>query len=234
MFDVGSVLQRLREENGYTQSAIAEKLTCDTGHQVTTRVVSNWETGVTEIRGTFFVYLMRYYGVRDINTAFFEGGANVALTKEDYRRLDDYMNYIVFQRRREGYPVDDGIPLNSIPRFATPAAAGAGQYLDDGFTTPVPKDSNVPPAADFIVPIEGDSMEPFVYDGQEVWVHRQQVLDSGDVGVFIHNGEGKIKRILKERSKTYLISDNEKYPPLLITQDDDLRVSGRVIGIRSL
>ena len=232
MLDIGSVLQRLREENGYTQVAIAEKLTRDTGHTITDRVVSNWETGVTEIRGTFFAYLLRYYGVRDMNTTFFDDEENVRLTNEDYRRLDDYLDFIIFQRRREGSPLDDDIPFGTLPRYATPAAAGAGQYLDDGFADPIPRDNSVPPAADFVVPVEGNSMEPFVYDGQEVWVHRQQVLDSGDVGVFIHNGQGKIKRLLKDRDRTYLISDNDEYDPLLISPDDDLRVSGKVIGIR--
>ena len=52
------------------------------------------------------------------------------------------------------------------------------------------------PANYFYLVVRGDSMEPRIQDGDLALVHRQDTLESGDLGVIIYGdeGEGTLKR----------------------------------------
>ena len=44
------------------------------------------------------------------------------------------------------------------------------------------------PDADFGVRVAGDSMEPLYLDGQIIWIHKQETLEEGEIGVFFLEG----------------------------------------------
>ena len=46
----------------------------------------------------------------------------------------------------------------------------------------------MPKNADYCLTVSGDSMEPYIKDGQLVYVERDAELDTFDVGVFSVNG----------------------------------------------
>lgn len=78
--------------------------------------------------------------------------------------------------------------------------------------------------ASFEVEVDGDSMEPTISNGDIILIRQQSDIDIGQIGLFIHDGEGYVK----EKGKGYLISHNEKYPP--IKADETTRCVGLVIG----
>ena len=79
--------------------------------------------------------------------------------------------------------------------------------------------------------ISGDSMEPQFINGQTVWVHAQNELSDGEIGIFYHNGEGFIKKLEHHDGKTFLISLNHrKYQPREIKEEDVFLVYGKVVG----
>ncbi len=80
--------------------------------------------------------------------------------------------------------------------------------------------------ADFAIVIKGDSMEPVYFDGDIILVKTQNDIDEGQIGVFILNGEGYIKK----KGKRCLISLNNKYNDIEISEYDDFRCAGIVIG----
>ena len=86
------------------------------------------------------------------------------------------------------------------------------------------------PNADFGVRIAGDSMEPRFVHGQIVWVHRQETLRSGEIGVFLYNGAGYCKRFERAAGRVELVSLNPRYAPIRVAERDELRVFGRVVG----
>ena len=86
------------------------------------------------------------------------------------------------------------------------------------------------PNADFGVRIAGDSMEPRFVHGQIVWVHRQETLRSGEIGVFLYNGAGYCKRFERAPGRVELVSLNPRYAPIRVAEGDELRVFGRVVG----
>lgn len=81
--------------------------------------------------------------------------------------------------------------------------------------------------ADFVLIVDGDSMEPEFEDGDYVLVRQQPAIDEGQIGIFILNNEGYIKKYGGDR----LISLNNKYPDKLINPDDDFKCCGLVLGV---
>ena len=113
--------------------------------------------------------------------------------------------------------------LLKIPYYDYPASAGTGIPLDtDDYSL-----LEVPDYLDFscAVRVSGDSMEPNFFDGDIALVKEQNDLNFGDIGVFIVNGEGYIKKY----SKSGLESLNKKYSIIKISEDDDFKLFGKVI-----
>lgn len=86
--------------------------------------------------------------------------------------------------------------------------------------------------------IHGDSMEPRMTEGDVVIVRVQDTITSGEVGVFIINGdEATCKRIKKTPDGIMLISNNPSYEPMFFSnqqvQELPVRVFGKVVELRA-
>ncbi|MDO4602370.1 MAG: S24 family peptidase, partial [Eubacteriales bacterium] len=102
------------------------------------------------------------------------------------------------------------------------ASAGNGFYFDD-----IPTDTiEAPylPGADFIIGVNGDSMEPTYKDGDLVYVEKRQIIETGEIGVFILNNEC----FIKEAGEDGLISHNKKYG--VIPGSENIQCVGKVLG----
>lgn len=102
------------------------------------------------------------------------------------------------------------------------ACAGNGFYFDD-----IPTDMIKAPymeGADFIIGVNGDSMEPLFFDGDMVYVEKCQMVETGDIGIFIVNNECYIK----EAGEDGLVSHNPKYRTIPGTEE--IQCVGRVLG----
>ena len=113
--------------------------------------------------------------------------------------------------------------------YDQPVSAGTGQYLNEvqieTIQLPVKVD------ADFVCPIDGDSMEPDYKSGDYVFVKLSVDLPNGTVGVFDYEGEAYIKQLIIEKDKAYLRSFNKKYKDILINSDSDFRIIGEVVDV---
>lgn len=100
-------------------------------------------------------------------------------------------------------------PSRYIPKYTTPSAAGYSAPLDGDDFEMILVDGNVPHDADFAVVIDGNSMEPYIHDGETVYVKKNCELNVGDVGIFNVNGSIYCKQyyIDSERNLT-LVSAN--------------------------
>jgi len=119
-----------------------------------------------------------------------------------------------------------------IKIYNTRVSAGNGIFLDgDGYDTQNRKEYNVPDGADFGIRISGDSMTPRYADGQIVWVHHQDTLEEGQIGIFELNNECFCKKLSYKDGVTQLISLNsEKYSPIIVQESDSFRIFGHVIN----
>lgn len=88
------------------------------------------------------------------------------------------------------------------------------------------------PDSYFYLVVRGDSMEPRIQDGDLALVHRQPVLDSGDLGVLIYGeGEGTLKRYVRRGNAVVLQPFNPDYEELVLRGEEleQLHVVGKVI-----
>ena len=70
-------------------------------------------------------------------------------------------------------------------------------------------------------------MGPTYHDGDKGLVEECDSADIGEVGILVVNGEAYIKELGNHK----LISYNEKYKPIPLTENDSVYCCGRVIGI---
>ena len=115
-----------------------------------------------------------------------------------------------------------------IEYYFLPASAGKGVYLD-GCDREMIEVEETPTtlAANFALKVSGDSMEPQFHDGDIVLVKSQPTVDEGDIGIFIVNNEGFIKKFGGDQ----LISLNPEYENIKLHEYDDIYCRGKVIGV---
>ena len=84
-----------------------------------------------------------------------------------------------------------------IPLYRSPAAAGyAAPVFGEDFDY-VPVTEEVPPAAEYGVRIQGDSMAPWIEDGSVVYVNRDPLAE-GDIGIFYVDGDILCKQYYRD------------------------------------
>lgn len=110
--------------------------------------------------------------------------------------------------------------------YDIPVSAGLGNYLTDGSYEMIEVDNTVPSMADYSVKVSGNSMMPRFVDQQIIFIHKQDTLDEGEIGIFCLNNDTFIKKL----GKGSLISLNPEYDPILIGDHDDFRIFGKVVG----
>ena len=112
-------------------------------------------------------------------------------------------------------------------------SAGYGKEALEEATHWIKLPSIIAKNADFGTFVSGDSMEPKINDGDLLLVQNIPQLDSGMIGIFLLNDNVFCKRyhynpITKE---TVLKSLNLNYKPIIVTDEDDFRIVGKVVGI---
>lgn len=122
----------------------------------------------------------------------------------DYRSLDKHGRDIVnavCRLEKQRVVSDKNIhseQLRYIPKYLTPSAAGVSIPLEGEDFEMIAIDGSVPLSADYAVKIQGDSMLPYIHDGDTIFVHRTQNLKSGDIGIFCVDGAMYCKHFLRD------------------------------------
>lgn len=84
--------------------------------------------------------------------------------------------------------------------------------------------------------VQGDSMEPYIHEGDLALVRRQQVLENGDLGVVIYGeGEGTLKRYRVRGRRVLLEPFNPAYETVEVsgTDLDRLHIFGKVVETKT-
>ena len=118
----------------------------------------------------------------------------------------------------------------NIRLFDIPASAGTGSFLDGENYSILEVGEEVPAEADFGIRISGDSMEPQFINGQIVWVHQQETLSTGEIGIFYFDGNAYCKKLKDDEDGLFLLSLNTRYEPIPIKETSSFKVFGKVVG----
>lgn len=226
-------LKALRVQASMTQKQLGELL------DVSVVTIRNWETGtklpsmqaiisLSKTLHTSSDYILGIEHNKILDTI--PMSKTEAKLLSDYRGLDKYGQRTVEVvcaieklRVEETEEAKRKYAIRYIPKYSTPSAAGYAVPLDGEDYTLIPVDESVPHDADFATEAHGNSMEPYIHDGDTVFVKKDCELDVGDVGIFIVNGARYCKQyyIDKDRNLT------------LVSANPDLRESNVYVSAES-
>ena len=148
-----------------------------------------------------------------------------------YRSLDEYGKKAVdslleIEYRRCTTPPEEK-KLIHLPKSILKPSAGSGNWLDEQQLESVSVvDTPVARKANLILEVDGDSMSPMYESGDNVLVNTKSDVAVGDIGIFIVDNSGYIKKLGTDR----LISVNPEYDDIFPAEYSDFRCVGKVLG----
>lgn len=108
-------------------------------------------------------------------------------------------------------------------------SAGTGIVdLDPTDTTEIELNGHVPPH-DLAFEVRGDSMEPVFENGEIVFVKKTQDIHNGQIIAVQINEEAYIKKVYINDDHMRLVSLNKEYEDIIATEQDDIRIVGKVL-----
>ena len=88
------------------------------------------------------------------------------------------------------------------------------------------------PSATFFVRVAGSSMiKAGIHDNDILVVDRSLEPVSGRIVIAALNGELTVKRLYKEGRKIKLMAENDNYPPIEISEEEELHIWGVVTSV---
>ena len=216
-------LKELRESRGLQQKEFGESL----GVKQTT--YSNYELGITEPKSDFWIAVSDQYRV-SIDYLFGQT-ENQHGTKwsgksqldERYSALDAHGKRLVdavmdIELGRVEQPAQEIIDLGTIRKYLSRPAAGVNGLVEGEDYEDIPRTPDMPPEADFCLVVSGDSMEPYIHDGEMIYITEKEALKKLDVGVFVVDGATYVKQFAPSYDgNLYLLSANPKRQDANIT-----------------
>ncbi|MBQ8159654.1 MAG: LexA family transcriptional regulator [Clostridia bacterium] len=243
---VGDKILQQRKAHDLNQADLVKRLE-KYGVKVQVAAVSKWEKGDTAPNIYQLIAICLALDIRDGLSYFMpsgEGYLHERLNTDGLKALGLYRKFLEGQNE---YLRKSEIEMVEMPVSTQSASAGFGEILgDEQFIRKSFPVSSVPTGADFAVPVSGDSMEPLLHDGQLAWIQKTTELKTGEIGLFIVDGDGYIKlfeeripegRIAERFKQTnegmiyqvVLTSTNKRYAPLIVMPDSQFRIVGRVL-----
>lgn len=113
------------------------------------------------------------------------------------------------------------------------SAAGFAILGDDSnMTSTVMKASKVPNGADEVVEIKGNSMEPLIMNGEQVFIRHQPSVENGEIAIVAIIDDGiTCKKVYYDDAEgtVTLESVNDEYEDMVFPVED-IRIIGKVLG----
>ena len=235
------VLKQLRNKAGMNQEQLAKRL------GLSKSAISMYESGSREpsleileaIADIFNVDMNTLTGAKKLSESV-NGSDELSSAEKQhikkYRSLDHYGqkavdNLMDIELERCSLVVE--LPrLITLPMVELKASAGTGQWLgDDEYTTRVDVlDTPEARRANVVIEVSGDSMEPRYHDGDKVLVKLQPTVEQNEIGIFIVDNCGYIKKL----GVNELISVNKEYDNIPLNEYNDVTCVGKVVGIAEI
>lgn len=236
----GENLIAIRKSKGMTRKELADQLDIpyttlrnyetnqrEPGHKTLIDLAKLFSVSVDELIGLKSLTQKQKNAVPRIDTA------NSIANR--YKQLDEHGKLIVCaviseeERRMQTVQAttDEGKIIH-IHWNNQPASAGKGFDLSDEHMEDwMVQYNELTRKADFCLNVQGKSMEPKFQDSDIVLIRQQPAIDVGEIGLFVVDGKGYIKKQGADR----LISLNPDYDDIYPNEFSDVRCAGKVIGV---
>jgi repressor LexA len=110
-------------------------------------------------------------------------------------------------------------------------AAGKPLFSEENFEGQVTIPDDMGGGKMFALQVKGDSMiGAGILDGDRVIVKQQGTAENGEIVCAVIEGEATLKRYFKKGGVITLKAENEKYPPITVSEGE-FRIAGRVVGL---
>lgn len=220
----GEVLRRYRKEKGLTQKELASKI--DIKNHV---LISRWEQNTAIPNFEIGLRLCEALEIKNpVQQFLYNRDAEPMFNEEGQQLVNTFIKTLSASGAFAPLSPEQ---MRTVPLYLMRVSAGPGTISDSWVEKEdIEVDNTVPTSADCAIIIGGDSMEPRIIDGQTIYVHRQEILEHGEVGVFFLNGESLCKKLYSVDGIVKLLSYNEKYAPIEVHEDDNLRIFGKVVA----
>lgn len=228
----GNIIAEYRKKHGLSQADLADALG-NYGYSLTNKAISKWEKDAAAPSIPVFITICRILKIQDIYEAFWGMNPFSALSRLNAAGQEKALEYIQLLSESERYQkkiIETQTFNRKIRLFHLPASAGTGQFLDGDQFDEIEIGQEVPLDADFGIRISGNSMEPRFISSQIVWVHRQETLHNGEIGIFYLDGNAYCKKLQNDEQGIFLISLNKDYEPIPITPHSNFKIFGKVVG----
>ena len=231
----------LLKKNGASQADICNYI------GIKYNVFTTWKTRETDPPAKYLVQICEFLNIslEYLLTGEEKSSPTVKMTADERELFDLYSDLSIENKARvreraavlselevQTDPVVDEEPEEIETIFieysTLKVSAGTGEPLiDDTYPEFIEvKRSELTEESNFAVQISGDSMLPRFKNKDIVLVRSQPEIDIGEIGVFIIDGDGYIKK----RGKDRLISINPEYDDIYFKEGRDIRCKGLVIG----
>ena len=115
-------------------------------------------------------------------------------------------------------------------------ACGKPIFADEQFEAYVEAGANI--KADFCLRAKGDSMiGARIYDGDIVFIHKQEMVDDGEVAAVLIEDEATLKRVYYDRENgvLQLFAENPQYKTMRFVGEElnQIRIIGRAVAFQS-
>lgn len=224
-----SNLKLLRTRRGLEQKDISDFLGLKSPTSVT-----NWEKGSNLARAGHLSDLATFFGVSMHDLV------REDLSKQDlyndisvlYKKLTNERQLKVYSYAEKLLQEQDGIKEDKVVYLVRgrQSAAGSMIYVDDvDAEMGVLPSSIVPNGANELVQITGDSMEPIIKKGSEVYLRYQPTVEDGEVAIVRVEDDGvTCKYLYRDGQNIILRSENPQYDDIVVDAEK-VSVIGKVL-----
>ena len=192
--------------------------------------VRKWENGMIENMGRDKIILLsRALNISPLDILEMNTDDEKEDIKDIYLRLNKDNQAIVYNFAKSKLDEQNTISDNVVP-FPTAlnldavVSAGTGEWQDGSLKEEVEYDGQIPPH-DYVVRVNGESMQPLFEDNQILFIRKTHEVRDGQIIVCMLNNETYVKKIMGNR----LVSLNKKYDDIQINEYDDFSVVGVVV-----
>ena len=224
---LGEAIKKLRLKNKLTQVELGKL----TGFKQNT--ISQHEKGKREIDEEDILKYCKALGVSP--QTLFEMSSKKRTSKElsiIYNKLDSKRQSKVYDYASRQLDEQNGIKEDKVVYLVRgrQSAAGSMIYVDDvDAEMGVLPSSIVPNGANELVQITGDSMEPLIKKGSEVYLRYQPTVEDGEIAIVRVEDEGvTCKYLFRDGENIILKSENSNYDDIVVDANK-VSVIGKVL-----
>lgn len=222
----GQMIDYFRNENSLTMEELGKRL----GKNKSS--ISRWISGERYPKIEEIEEIAKYFNT-DVETLIFGFNTKVNDITSIYNQLtsprqERVYNYAEEQLNEQNGQIQED---NIVPIvFGRQSAAGSMIYVDDvDAEMGVLPSSIVPNGANELVQITGDSMEPIIKKGSEVYLRYQPTVEDGEIAIVRIEDEGvTCKYLYRDGKNVILKSENPKYEDIVV-DSEKVSVIGKVL-----